>query len=101
MPVSRSGERSRPVTSLSARVQLFATCLVDQFYSSVALAAIRLLDRLGVAVEAPRDLTCCGQPAFNGGFTNEARAKLDAWDEEVADISAMTSRRAYGATTPA
>lgn len=58
----------------TTRVQLFATCLVDQFYPSVALAAIRLLERLGVAVDVPQGLTCCGQPAFNGGFRHEACA---------------------------
>jgi len=62
------------MTSPVTHVQLFATCLVDQFYPSVALAAVRLLERLGLAVEVPRDLTCCGQPAFNGGFQAEARA---------------------------
>jgi L-lactate dehydrogenase complex protein LldE len=62
------------VTNRPTRVQLFATCLVDQFYPSVAEAAVRLLDRLGVAVEVPAGLTCCGQPAFNGGFRAEARA---------------------------
>jgi L-lactate dehydrogenase complex protein LldE len=62
------------VTGGVSRVQLFATCLVDQFYPSVAEAAVRLLERLGIEVEVPRDLTCCGQPAFNGGFRAEARA---------------------------
>jgi L-lactate dehydrogenase complex protein LldE len=33
-----------------------------------------VLERLGLTVEVPRDLTCCGQPAFNGGFRAEARA---------------------------
>ncbi len=62
------------MTSAATRVQLFATCLVDHFYPSVAVAVVRLLGRLGVAVEVPTGLTCCGQPAFNGGFLAEARA---------------------------
>lgn len=60
--------------SSPTHVQLFATCLVDQFYPSVAQATVRLLERLGVTVAVPHDLTCCGQPAFNGGFRAEARA---------------------------
>lgn len=59
-----------PVT----HVQLFATCLVDQFFPHVGLATATVLERLGVRVEVPLDLTCCGQPAFNGGFRAEARA---------------------------
>lgn len=37
------------------------------------MAAVRLLERLGLTVEVPAGLTCCGQPAFNGGFRSEAR----------------------------
>jgi L-lactate dehydrogenase complex protein LldE len=54
-------------------VQLFATCLVDHFHPEVAWATVRLLERLGLTVRVPLDQTCCGQPAFNGGFEDEAR----------------------------
>lgn len=55
-------------------VQLFVTCLVDAFYHRVGAATVTVLERLGWTVEFPRDQTCCGQPAFNAGFTNEARS---------------------------
>jgi L-lactate dehydrogenase complex protein LldE len=55
------------------RVALFVTCLVDQFFPSVGEATVRLLRRLGVDVEFPEGQTCCGQPAFNTGYWNEAR----------------------------
>ena len=35
---------------------------------------VRVLDRLGVSMYYPPDQTCCGQPAFNSGYRNEARA---------------------------
>lgn len=35
---------------------------------------VRLLRRLGCAVDFPATQTCCGQPAFNSGYTDEARA---------------------------
>ncbi len=54
-------------------MQLFVTCLVDHIYPEAGVATARLLERLGVAVEVPPGLTCCGQPAFNGGFHAEAR----------------------------
>jgi L-lactate dehydrogenase complex protein LldE len=57
-----------------SRVQLFATCLVDHFHPRVAEATISVLERLGLEVEVPLDQTCCGQPAFNGGFHREATA---------------------------
>jgi len=54
-------------------VQLFHTCLVNEVAPEVAMAAVRVLERLGCDVEVPPDQTCCGQPAFNAGFHAEAR----------------------------
>ena len=56
------------------KVQLFHTCLVNDFDPDVAFAAVRVLEHLGVEVSVPLDQTCCGQPAFNAGFHDEARA---------------------------
>ena len=56
------------------RVQLFATCLVDRFCPGVGYATVALLERLGIEVSVPAGQTCCGQPAFNGGFRDEAAA---------------------------
>ena len=55
-------------------VQLFVTCLVDQFFPDVGFATVDILERLGLTVEFPQKQTCCGQPAFNGGFWDDARA---------------------------
>jgi L-lactate dehydrogenase complex protein LldE len=56
------------------RVQLFHTCLVNEIDPDVGFAVVRVLERLGFAVDVPLDQTCCGQPAFNAGFHEEARA---------------------------
>jgi L-lactate dehydrogenase complex protein LldE len=55
------------------RVQLFATCLVDRLFPDVGLSAATVLERAGYEVHVPEGQTCCGQPAFNGGFHAEAR----------------------------
>ncbi len=55
-------------------VQLFATCLVDAFYPDVGMAVVDVLEEQGLTVEFPANQTCCGQPAFNGGFWEDARA---------------------------
>ena len=55
------------------KVALFVTCLVDNFYPNVAEAMVRILNRYGVEVELPPGQTCCGQPAFNSGYADEAR----------------------------
>src|SRR3954463_8427929 len=56
------------------RVWLFITCLADQIYPDVGATTVRVLRRLGCSVDFPRAQTCCGQPPFNGGFREEARA---------------------------
>ncbi|RME74980.1 MAG: (Fe-S)-binding protein [Chloroflexi bacterium] len=56
------------------KVQLFVTCLVDHIFPDVGFAAVDILESLGLTVEFPQGQTCCGQPAFNGGFRDEARA---------------------------
>lgn len=55
-------------------VQLFVTCLVDNFFPNVGFAVVDILEEQGLTVEFPQAQTCCGQPAFNGGFWNDARA---------------------------
>lgn len=55
------------------KVALFVTCLADQFYADAGVAAVKLLRSLGCAVEFPAAQTCCGQPAYNGGYWNDAR----------------------------
>lgn len=55
-------------------VQLCVTCLVDNFFPDVGFAVVEILERLGLTVEFPQAQTCCGQPAFNGGFWDDARA---------------------------
>jgi L-lactate dehydrogenase complex protein LldE len=55
------------------RVSLFVTCIVDQLFPQVGLAAAEVLERLGYQVDFPEDQTCCGQPAFNTGYRKEAR----------------------------
>lgn len=54
------------------KVALFVPCYVDQLYPQVALATVRVLERLGVEVVFPEEQTCCGQPMANAGFAAEA-----------------------------
>ena len=56
------------------RVQLLVTCLVDRLYPDTGMAAARVLERMGLEVVVPPTQTCCGQPAFNSGFLDDARA---------------------------
>jgi len=67
------------------RVALFITCLGDQFFPQVGECVVKILRRLGVEVTFNPAQTCCGQPAFNTGYREEARVVaervLDLFDE--------------------
>lgn len=41
-------------------------------YPDVGDAMITIFDRLGVQVDYPEGQTCCGQPAYNSGYRQEA-----------------------------
>lgn len=58
---------------MANRVSLFVTCIIDQFFPQVGMAAVEVLERVGYEVDFPEKQTCCGQPAFNTGFRAEAR----------------------------
>lgn len=55
-------------------VSLLVTCLTDAFYPRTGIAIVKVLEKLGCRVDFPRAQTCCGQPLWNNGFHNEARA---------------------------
>jgi L-lactate dehydrogenase complex protein LldE len=54
-------------------VQLFIPCFVDQLYPQTAFNMIKVLEKAGCSVEYNTEQTCCGQPAFNAGFRDEAK----------------------------
>ncbi|HYL68871.1 MAG TPA: (Fe-S)-binding protein [Candidatus Limnocylindria bacterium] len=55
------------------KVSLFVPCYVDQLLPEVAVDTVKVLRRVGCEVDFPEDQTCCGQPAFNTGYWNDAR----------------------------
>ncbi|MGB5640930.1 MAG: (Fe-S)-binding protein [Sedimenticolaceae bacterium] len=69
------------------RIYFFGTCLIDLLYPRAGLAGMQLVRRAGVDVILPDDQTCCGQPAFNSGYRDEAlavaRAQLACFEHEI------------------
>ncbi|MBL0129752.1 MAG: (Fe-S)-binding protein [Chitinophagaceae bacterium] len=55
-------------------VQLFIPCFVDQLYPATALNMVKVLEKAGCTVSYNTEQTCCGQPAFNAGFWDEAKS---------------------------
>lgn len=61
-----------PPTTAPTAVALFVTCVGDLLDPDVPAASVDLLRRCGAAVTVPDGQTCCGQPAWNAGFADEA-----------------------------
>jgi L-lactate dehydrogenase complex protein LldE len=54
-------------------VTLFIPCFVDLMFPEVGISIVKILEGLGHAVECPEEIACCGQPAYNSGYWDEAR----------------------------
>lgn len=55
------------------KVNIFVTCLVDNFFPEVGEAMVNVLSRLGLDINFIESQTCCGQPAYNSGYQNKAK----------------------------
>ncbi len=69
----------------TVRVGLFVTCLVDLMRPRIGFAALKLLEAAGCEVVVPAAQTCCGQPGYNAGDFDAARALALKLAEEFAD----------------
>ncbi len=58
-------------------VQLFIPCFVDQLYPETGMNMVKVLEKLGCKVSYNNKQTCCGQPAFNAGYRDEAKTVAD------------------------
>lgn len=56
------------------KVQLFIPCFVDQLYPDTGMNMVKVLEKLGCEVHYNNKQTCCGQPAFNAGYWDDAKA---------------------------
>ena len=61
-------------TGARPRVGLFATCLMNAMRPNIGFAAAKLLEDAGCEVHVPPTQTCCGQPGYNSGDYDGARA---------------------------
>lgn len=77
------------------RVSLFIPCFVNHYFPRAGIAMVRVLERLGHEIEYQEAQTCCGQPAFNAGYWDEARPvaerNFDLFREAEAVVSASGS----------
>ena len=57
---------------MATKVHIFVPCFIDQLYPQTAVNMVKVLRKLDCKVEYNPAQTCCGQPAFNAGFFEEA-----------------------------
>lgn len=73
-------------TQKPTQVYLFGTCVVDMFFPEAGMDAIHLLEREAIKVNFPQGQSCCGQPAYTSGYTDQARtvarAQLSLFTED-------------------
>ncbi|MEO5650738.1 MAG: (Fe-S)-binding protein [Ginsengibacter sp.] len=55
------------------KVQLFIPCFIDQLYPQTAFNMAKVLEKACCDIDYNTNQTCCGQPAFNAGFWDEAK----------------------------
>ncbi|MBI4773297.1 MAG: (Fe-S)-binding protein [Deltaproteobacteria bacterium] len=72
-------------------ISLFVPCVVDQFRPGVARASADVLRKLDLGFETPGPGICCGQPAFNQGFREEARRVARKWIQHHEAYSAVVA----------
>lgn len=56
------------------KVDLFIPCFIDQLFPETGFNMVRILEKYGCEVAYNTQQTCCGQPAYNSGFKDEAKA---------------------------
>jgi L-lactate dehydrogenase complex protein LldE len=71
------------------RISLFITCYNDTLFPGTGQSVVRVLERLGHAIDFPREQTCCGQMHFNTGYRQEAYPLAKRWVEIFADAEAV------------
>ncbi|WJY98673.1 Lactate utilization protein A [Corynebacterium hansenii] len=77
------------------RIALFSTCIVDAMYPKVALATVRILERLGHEVVFPPGQGCCSQMHVNSGYLADAlpvvRNHVEAFESADYDVAVAPS----------
>jgi L-lactate dehydrogenase complex protein LldE len=73
------------------KVSLFATCLVDMLQSNVGKATVEILERLGCVIDFPESQVCCGQPAYNSGYTKASQEAMKRMIDTFEDAEYVVS----------
>ena len=77
------------------KTELFIPCFIDQLYPDTAWNTVKVLEKAGCTVSYNPEQTCCGQPAFNAGFWDEAKVVgtkfINSFSEESVIVAPSAS----------
>ncbi|MFI5219152.1 MAG: (Fe-S)-binding protein [Bacteroidia bacterium] len=54
-------------------VDIFIPCYIDQFFPQTAFNMVKVLEKVGCAVNYNVEQTCCGMPAFHDGYLDNCK----------------------------
>lgn len=72
-------------------VELFIPCFIDQLYPQTAFNTIKVLEKAGCKVIYNPEQTCCGQPAYNAGFFDEAKTVGSKFLNDFSEVHPIVS----------
>ena len=91
----RSTSTALPAKTLNLpllmRITLFVTCFIDSLYPNVAISMVPAFRAARPRGRLPGEATCCGQPPFNSGYWDEARAVAREAAEAFQDAEVVVS----------
>jgi len=70
-------------------ITLFIPCFIDLMYPRVGISMVKVFEDIGHNVAVPEGAACCGQPAFNSGYWDEARPAAVKVLEQLKDAEAV------------
>lgn len=62
-----------PAVCSFMKITLFIPCFINTCFPRAGVAMVEILERLGHEIDFREEIVCCGQPAFNSGYWEEAR----------------------------
>lgn len=74
---------------VNTKIHLFIPCFIDQLFPQTAINMVSVLRQLGCEVDYNPNQTCCGQPALNAGFWDEANAVAYKFVQDFANKSTI------------
>lgn len=73
------------------KVELFVPCFIDQLFPATAFNTVKVLEKAGCKVSYNLAQTCCGQPAFNAGFWDDAKEVGSKFLSDFSEDSVIVS----------